>query len=89
MTLDNYTNDELTKELKRREEEEKSTYPYRPQPLSFLYQDFSKVRIACEAHIQELIDGRVDSDADHYIYENAMEAIYGKDVFDWVNLKLV
>ena len=84
MNLDDYTSDDLVKELKKREEEE--IEETRPQPLDV--QDFSQVRKACEVHIQELIDGKVDSDIDHYIYETAMEAIYGKDIWNWVNSKL-
>jgi len=83
MTLDKYSDDELAKEIKRREEEEKIGLP-----TPCLRPDFSKVIAGCEKHIQELQEGKVDRDTDHYIYEDAMQAIYGIDVWDWVNSKI-
>jgi hypothetical protein len=50
--------------------------------------DYSKVKKECEVHIQEIADGKVDTDAEHWIYEAAMEAVYGKDVWNWVNKML-
>lgn len=58
-----------------------------PQPLPEDERDWSEViRIA-----KELVDDVVtdkyhsDNDDEHYIYEAAMEAIYGKDFWDWWN----
>jgi len=32
--------------------------------------------------------GEVPKDADHYIFEAAVEAFYGKNIFHWINTKL-
>jgi len=84
--ISKFTKEDLQDELERREVQE--MIDDKPIPLEEWNRDFSKVRKACETHIQELMNGEVDTDAEHYIYETAMEAFYGKDVWDWVNKML-
>lgn len=83
-TLTDYTKEQLEKEIKRREEQKN-----KPFPLTDLAScneiDYSKVKKACEVHIQNLADGNQERDDEHWIYEAAMEAVYGKDVWSWVN----
>jgi hypothetical protein len=82
--LKNFTKGELEQELARREEQKN-----KPSPLTDLATchelDYSQVKKACERHIQNLADGDQERDDEHWIYEAAMEAVYGKKVWDWVN----
>lgn len=49
--------------------------------------DFAKLIQMVTAHINEIaVEGADhDDDAEHYIYENAVEAIYKEDVWSWIN----
>lgn len=48
--------------------------------------DWTRLIQVCEERINELeLDPSDDSDTPHYIYEEAMQAVYGNDVFDWIN----
>jgi hypothetical protein len=84
MDISKFTKEDLEKELKRREEQKNKPFPLTDLETCWEL-DFSQVKKACEVHIQEIADGKVDTDAEHWIYEAAMEAVYGKDVWDWVN----
>jgi len=41
-----------------------------------------------EEYIENLEEGKRLKDAEHYIYEAVMEAIYGKDVWGYISSKL-
>lgn len=59
----------------------------RPQPLE--NPDFRLLVETAEGYIHTLErGGYVDSDDEHYIFEAAMEAVYGKDVWKYINKKL-
>jgi len=56
-----------------------------PTPLAIDQQDFTALRKLTASWIEEVKTGEVDENLEHYIYEAAMEAIYGPDVWKWVN----
>ena len=59
----------------------------RPQQLE--NQDFSKVAKLCREYIEELDrEDYVDDDLETYIFEAAIEAVFGKDVWIWINKRL-
>lgn len=69
---------ELERRKQKREEEE------RPKPV--VNPDWSKLIRTCDDVIKECERGEhEDSDLPHYVYEEAMRAIYGPDVFKWMN----
>ena len=42
----------------------------------------------CEEHLTEIENHEEeDSDTPHYIYEEVMQVLYGKDIFKWMNSK--
>ena len=48
--------------------------------------DISELVSACEEHINSIKDfGHSCKNDKQWIYEEALEAIYGKNIFDWVN----
>lgn len=76
--LRHYDTEQLEAELERR----KRGCGELPAPLP--RPNWSRVERMCHGYIHALhTEGRVHNDSDHYIYEAAMEAVYGREV--WVD----
>ena len=76
--LRDFTTADLEKELEERRK------PKIPQP--FTDPDFSKVKAAVVEGINELREiGHEDEDFEHFVFEAAFEAVYGKDGWKWYN----
>lgn len=54
-----------------------------PEPLTGIH--FTDVIKLAKQHLQDIANNDRDDDMPHYIYEGVMIAIYGKDIFDWMN----
>ena len=39
----------------------------------------------CKEHLAKLYEGREDEAGEHYIYEAAMEYVFGKDIWQTIN----
>ena len=78
--LEEYTSDELAKELLRREEIEIVI----PQPLEqFDVGVFQQLRGLASLYLESLVDDTVRcKDAKHYMYEYVMQMFYGSDIFE-------
>lgn len=79
-----YDTEQLQLELERRarESEEKA----QPKPLE--NPDWSTVLTYCIGYTTDLATrGFADSDDKQYIFEAAMEAVFGENVWAWVNEK--
>jgi hypothetical protein len=51
--------------------------------------DLSKIVATCESYLDEVEErGAVDSDLTHYLFEEVMRALYGDNVFKWINSRL-
>jgi len=74
-------NDISTEELE--EEVEKRKRDAIPKPLSVI--GLTALTRICNEYINGLAGGYQIKDGEHYIFETAIEAVYGKDVWDWVN----
>ncbi len=58
-----------------------------PSPLATL--DLQELQEMCSNYLHDLAgDSYVDDDYDQYIYEASLEALYGKDVFKWINARV-
>lgn len=80
--LKKVSDEDLERELERRKREKAGNSA--PKPLS--NPDFSKLITFVVSGIEEAVkERRKDSDFEHYVYEVVMEAIYGKDFWDWWN----
>lgn len=57
----------------------------KPQPLQ--NPDFSELITLCQYHLNSIEKNgpNDDSDKEHYIYETALEAVFGQDVWQWIN----
>jgi hypothetical protein len=78
--LKQFSTDELKNELRRRD-----IYIETQPPISCENPDFSEVLDLCKVHILDISRNETDEDTIHYIYEAAMEAIYGQDIWQWIN----
>jgi hypothetical protein len=80
--VDNLSDQELRTELKRRQQEAQLNRI--PKPLA--EPDWTDLKKVCEEYIAALAkDYYPDEDFGHYIYEAALEAIYGPDVWGFIN----
>jgi hypothetical protein len=54
--------------------------------------NLDELLLQCEQYMNDIESGELhedgQSDLQHYIFEAAMKAFYGPDVFDWINSKL-
>ncbi len=80
MLRSGYSNDELIAELERRKREN-------AKPKAIDNPDFSEVKTICQDIIETIADGQYNEDNDdaRYLYEAVMKALFGKDVFRWIN----
>lgn len=78
--LASYTVEQLQSELERRKKLQENI----PQPLP--NPDFSKLIKLLQEYLSNLAKtGYKNDDTDHYTYEIALECVYGKGVWEWVN----
>lgn len=82
--LKDYTPEELRAELERREKEKNSP----PSVLPVI--DWSGVINQAKSITKTVADGKHidDNDDAHYLYEEVMKAVYGKDYFKWFNVAI-
>lgn len=81
--LEKYTDEELRAEMDRREKEKDK----KPEPKEEI--DWSKL-IECVKEGVTILDeeGYEQNDFEHYVFEAAMTAVYGDEIWDWWNKKL-
>ncbi len=81
MELSNISDNDLEKELEKRR-----AHRYvrdKPKPIS--RPNFSKVTAECVQYIDTMAEEkRVDDSKENFIFETAMEAVFGEGVWDWV-----
>lgn len=82
MGLEKYTLQELLNEIEKRKTVEKS-----PKLIPNEKRDYSKLEICCENYLDEVSNPWV-KELGHYIFEEALIALYGNDIFDFINSKL-
>lgn len=80
MLLDKYSNEELNAEIERRKQIKRKA----PEPLeNLVWQPLLNV---CRDYLHELETlGFADDDYPHYIFEAAITAIYGADIWTYIN----
>jgi hypothetical protein len=80
--LADFTDSELEQELELR----KRRLEYISIPLMKLNIDFTDLKNICQEYITTLSKaGYADEDLKHYIFEAAIEACFGEDVWKWIN----
>ena len=80
--LKDYTDYELQAELKRRADDKKQPQP--PKPLNDI--DWGTLESIITQEIAYVAKERCSSkDFEHYVFETALETVYGPDIWDWYN----
>lgn len=84
MSLSNYSEKELKDEIEKRSLAG-NLVEAAPTPVDS--PDFKKAISVSERMNEEIMSGEFheDNDFSHYIYEEFMRAVYGKDYFKWYN----
>jgi len=77
--LSTYTVEDLLEEVEARKQD-------KPSPLDVY--NVITLRQLCVDYIERFDSYKHDDDIEHYIFEEALKMIYGKDIFNWVNQKL-
>ena len=81
MGIENFSDKELEKEIKRREEfKKKASFP-----KAIENPDFSGLIEMCKRYIDGIANGAIHDDTQHYIYECAVECVFGKKIWVWIN----
>lgn len=80
MDLSNVSYTELHDELARRKQ------PKTVKPTANENPNFQKLIELCKNYVNDIESGKTgeDSDYDGYIYESALEAVFGDDVWVWL-----
>lgn len=82
LELEGFTTEQLKREIESREasalEKPKAKTAFNPDPLIEI----------CESYVNEAATGYVDEDLKQYIFEEAMKAVFGNDIFDYINIVL-
>ena len=58
------------------------------QPELLTNPDFKHLIATCKQYIEKVESGYVDEDTEHYIFEAAIEALYGPEVWIYIREKL-
>ncbi len=84
MYLKSFSTKELEEELAKR-----NAKPVLVKPTPLPNIDWSGVISTVEYIVGEIESGRwhEDTDDDHYVTEEVFKAVYGKNYYDWKNLK--
>ena len=79
--LKDISTDILETELKRRENEQKE----RNKPKQLGTFNLEPLRKICQEYVDQLDkDHYVDDDLEHYIFEIAIETVFGENIWHWV-----
>ena len=80
--LSDVSDSDLEKELARRK-------AHQDAPKLLDKPDFTALRECVTEGVNEFAEtGDEDDDFEHYVYEAAMEALYGKDIWKWYNARV-
>ena len=83
--LESFDDEQLEAELMRRKRERERA----EMPTPIINPDWSHVIMLCAGYIAELAKANHEpKDSREYIFEAAIEAIYGEKVWQWINKKL-
>ena len=82
--LECFDTEQLEAELEKRKQ--KKEEKVKPKPIS--NPDWIHVETLCQEYVDMLFRGGKDyGDFDDYIFEAAIEAVFGKDVWSWIGAR--
>ena len=81
----NFTDEEIHNEIYRRNRERlkpKQLY----NAVEHIKGHYDGLINICQEYINNIAEGnRTGSSDEHFIFEEAMRSVYGKDIFEWIN----
>ena len=80
MDLKDVPTAKLLEEMQKRKKEVD-----RPKIKPDVYDEFMSLIDVCEGYFDDIVKQGYSKNADHYIYEAAMECVYGKQCWLWIN----
>lgn len=84
MDIKQLSTSELERELAARKAKDQAEAKPKPLPNP----DFKALQDTCVAAINKIeSEGDPEGDCKHWIYESAMTAVFGKDVWTWIRTK--
>jgi hypothetical protein len=80
--LASYTDEQLLQELERRKQP-----PIKIVPVLVENPDFTPLIELCKTYIKEVSINGIEDDSDwrYWFYETILTAVYGKNIFEWIN----
>lgn len=58
----------------------------KPKPLPYEERNYATLNELCEEYVNQVdAIGCVEDGMNGYIFESAIEAVFGRDVWDWIN----
>jgi hypothetical protein len=82
--LDQFSDGELEAEVTRREKIRSA--PPNPRPDEEI--DWERVKNSALEYIQLVNENKRVDNSEHFIFESVVMAVYGKDVWEWINKRL-
>ena len=79
--ISDFSENELKEELERREKEKKISQT--PKPVANV--DWSHLHNLLIEEVENRADGNHTKDFEHWVFETALEAVFGKSIWDWWN----
>jgi len=80
--LDQFSDGELEAEVARREKIRNAP------PKALLLIDWSRVESAAVEYIKLVDENKRVDQSEHFIFESVINAVFGSDVWEWVNKRL-
>lgn len=82
--IDDISTEDLQAELDRRQKVKQELL----KPKQLLLPDIEPLQRTCQDYIDAIVkDGYVHASLEHYIFECAMETVFGEDVWQFINSK--
>jgi chorismate mutase len=86
--LNQISTEQLVQELKRREKKAKELA--KPKMLAVPARNPEYLEKVCQEYIDFIASDEYHEDNDYknYIYENAIEMLFGSEIWEWINSKM-
>lgn len=88
MSISEYATEELEEELNKRREIQREKDRASCKPAVVEHPDYGDLKYECDLALENIIqNGGGIHERQQYVYVDAMRAIYGEYVFDWMRRK--
>lgn len=85
--IEQYSETELKNELEKRKIEKAKAQAERPKVKD--NPDLTDLIQVCQEYVEGCINKDLDEDQEHWIFEEAMKAVFGPKIFEFTNKHLI